>query len=122
MVIINRSVSAALTLGLFWRRFMHAVSRTNRWLGLALLLAWSLSHATVFGDDQPGKDPAPKKSPPSGVDVLSDEKAEKISKILERSMASSAEKVKAALDQSMVLDFTAQTLQEGLQHLSDKAK
>ena len=69
---------------------MFAVSHKDRWLGLGLLLMWSLSHAQVFGGGKTEEAPA--------------------------------EKIKKALDQSIVLDYAGQSIIEGIAHLKEKTK
>lgn len=70
------------------------MARNHRWLWLSLLLCWSLSHAWVLGGD--GKD---------------EPKAE-----------SAAEKTRKILDQSMVLDYTGQSLFDAIEHLKEKTR
>lgn len=61
---------------------------------LSLLIVWALSHASVFG--------APEDAPAREL--------------------SAAEKVRKALDQTMLLDYTGQSFHDVIQHLRDKTK
>jgi hypothetical protein len=63
------------------------------WL-LSLLTVWALSHASVYGDpvDTPARDLSP------------------------------VEKVRKALDQTMLLDYTGNSFHDVIQHLKDKTK
>jgi hypothetical protein len=63
----------------------------TRWLFLGLVLAWSLSHATVFGGG------GEKKSP-----------------------ASATERIRQALDQNITVNYTGQSLRDAIQHLREK--
>lgn len=69
---------------------------TARNLALGLLLGWAISHAAVRGA-QNGDPPV-------------------------RGEPSPAEKVRKALDQTLLLDYTGSSFQEVLQHLKDKTK
>jgi hypothetical protein len=64
----------------------------------ALLLTWALSHAVVFGDDEPRGDKGRK----GGSEPVS------------------IERIRQMLDQPITLDFSGQSVQEALQHLRDK--
>jgi hypothetical protein len=70
------------------------MSRKHRWLTLALLLAWSLSHASVrggVGKEEPKYD-------------------------------NSVEKIRKTLDQTMVLDYTGQSIHDAVEHLKEKTR
>lgn len=73
---------------------MESIPRSQRCLFLGLLLFWSVSHIQVgrAQDDPPAKE------------------------------ETHAEKARKALDTSMVIDFTGNSLQEVLEHLSQKAR
>lgn len=67
-----------------------------RFLALAFVLGWSLSHSSVFGQNEAGKE-----SPKS---------------------AATAEKVRRTLDQVLLLDYEGQSLEEALRHLKEKTQ
>ncbi len=63
----------------------------TRWLFLGLVLAWSLSHASVFGGG------GEKKSP-----------------------ASATERIRQGLEQNITVNYTGQSLRDAIQHLREK--
>lgn len=64
----------------------------TRWLFLGLVLAWSLSHASVFGGGA-----AEKKAPASATD-----------------------RIRQALEQTVTVNYTGQSLRDAIQHLREK--
>ncbi|MBI1833095.1 MAG: hypothetical protein HYR84_16770 [Planctomycetes bacterium] len=64
----------------------------SRWIMFGLLIAWALSHASVFGQD-------------------GDKKAKG---------ATAAEKLRASLDKTVTFDYTGQSLTDVLNHFRDK--
>ncbi|MBI3411031.1 MAG: hypothetical protein HY040_22080 [Planctomycetes bacterium] len=70
------------------------MARFHRWLALSLLVTWSLSHAWLEAGE--GKE-APRSESP-------------------------AEKIRKALDQQMVLDYTGQSIFEAVEHFKEKTQ
>jgi type II secretory pathway component GspD/PulD (secretin) len=67
-----------------------------RFLALAFVLGWSLSHSIVFGQNEPAKE-APK-------------------------APAAAEKIRKTLDQILLLDYEGQSLEEAMRHLKEKTQ
>ncbi|MBX9677847.1 MAG: hypothetical protein K2X38_03710 [Gemmataceae bacterium] len=67
-----------------------------RFLALAFVLGWSLSHSSVFGQTEAGKEAS--------------------------KSTATAEKVRKTLDQVLLLDYEGQSLEEALRHLKEKTQ
>src|SRR5688572_6167037 len=72
---------------------MLSFSRSQRWLFLALLMVWAVSHAHVTSAQEGKED-----------------------------KESKAEKIRKALEQNMVIDFTGNSVQDVLNHLKEKTR